>query len=74
MAGKKRKRASRWSDAQPSTEVTASTSKVAKQSADDIAIAAAMASFDALPVQSQQKCHMTEKQLEQIREQIEVSG
>ena len=76
MAGRKRKRASRWSDAPPSTEVCtpspSSSSKAGKQTADDIAIAEAMASFDALPAQAQQKCHMTEAQLQQIREQIEV--
>lgn len=73
VAGKKRKRRSRWSDAPPSSEDTTSSSKVAKQTADDIAIAEAMASFDAMPAQSQQKCHMTQAQLQQIREQIEVS-
>ena len=74
IAGKKRKRVSRWSDAPPSSEATASSSKMPKQSADDIAIAEAMASFDAMPTQAQQKCQMTQAQLQQIREQIEVSS
>ena len=74
VAGKKRKRVSRWSDAPPSSEATVAPSKMAKQSADDIAIAEAMASFDAMPAQAQQKCQMTQAQLQQIREQIEVSS
>lgn len=72
LAGRKRKRVSRWSNAPPSSEVAASSSKVSKQSADDIAIAQAMASFQALPTQADQR-GMTEAQLQQLREQIEVS-
>lgn len=72
LAGRKRKRVSRWSNAPPSSEVTASSSKVSKQSADDIAIAQAMASFQALPTQSEQR-GMTEAQLQQLREQIELN-
>ena len=72
LAGKKRKRVSRWSDTPPSSEVTASSSKMSKESADDVAIAQAMASFQAPPTQSEQK-GLTEAQLQQIREQIEVS-
>lgn len=72
LAGRKRKRVSRWSNAPPGSEVTASSSKVSKQSADDIAIAQAMASFQALPTQTVQQ-GMTEAQLQQLREQIEVS-
>ena len=73
LAGRKRKRVSRWSNAPPSSEVTAaSSSKVSKQSVDDIAISQAMASFQAPPTQADQR-GMTEAQLQQLREQIEVS-
>ena len=72
MAGRKRKRVSRWASGPPGSEVATSSSKVPKQTVDDIAIAEAMASFQALPTADEQK-GLTQAQLEQIREQIEVS-
>lgn len=71
LAGRKRKRVSRWGNAPPSSEVTPLSTKASKHSADDIAIAQAMASFQAPPTQTEQQ-GMTAAQLQQLREQIEV--